>query len=192
MASGASPGPLGTAHPLAAPYQAFETSDGWINVGASNERTWSALVQALGRPSLAADDRFATNDARMRHLDALVSDLEPVFREDTSEGWLRRLDSAGVPAGPIAAVGEMLEHAQTKAREMVIEVEHSRLGTIRSLGTPLKFEGARDGSARSGDRETGPRGAPVLGEHTIEVLTEAGFGSSDVERWCDDGVVVAG
>jgi crotonobetainyl-CoA:carnitine CoA-transferase CaiB-like acyl-CoA transferase len=177
LASGVSPGPMGSAHPLAAPYQTFPTTDGWINVGASNEATWTRLTEALNAAELREDPRFSTNPDRMAHLDDLVRVLAPHFLERSTESWLERLQDAGVPAGPIASVGEMLENPQTKARGMVIDVEHSSLGLVRSLGFPVKMSG----SGPAEDAEP-PRGAPLLGEHTRQVLAEAGFTGMEVDR----------
>jgi crotonobetainyl-CoA:carnitine CoA-transferase CaiB-like acyl-CoA transferase len=177
LATGASPGPLGSAHPLAAPYQAFPTIDGWVNVGASNEATWIGLTEALNVSELREDERFRTNARRMANLDELVRVLAPNFLERTTDSWLERLEDAGVPAGPVASVGEMLEHPQTRARDMVIEVEHKEIGTVRSLGTPLKMSGS-DPEAAQGKRP----GAPTLGQHTREVMLELGFRDVEVDR----------
>jgi crotonobetainyl-CoA:carnitine CoA-transferase CaiB-like acyl-CoA transferase len=177
LACGVSPGPMGSAHPLAAPYQTFPTTDGWINVGASNEATWARLTEALNAAELREDPRFSTNADRMAHLDDLVRVLAPHFLDRSTESWLERLQDAGVPAGPIASVGEMLENPQTKARGMVIDVEHSSLGLVRSLGFPVKMSG----SGPTEDAEP-PRGAPLLGEHTRQVLAEAGFTGMEVDR----------
>ncbi|NNL30840.1 MAG: CoA transferase, partial [Gemmatimonadetes bacterium] len=180
LAGGGSSGPLGSAHPLSAPYQAFRTSDGWINVGASNEATWRRLIDALGRNDLATDPRFSTNADRMGNLEELVDVLSREFASRGTEDWLTTLEVAGVPAGPVASVGEMLEHPHTEAREMVQKVRHARLGTVRSLGVPVKV---RESAARgSGDRVEGShgRGAPVLGEHTREVLLSGGWSAAEV------------
>jgi crotonobetainyl-CoA:carnitine CoA-transferase CaiB-like acyl-CoA transferase len=180
LASGVSPGALGSAHPLAAPYQAFRTADGWINVGASNQATWVALTRALGTPELADDARFVSNSGRMHNLDVLVDVLARRFEGHTTDHWLATLAAEGVPAGPIASVGEMLEHPQTVAREMVVEVPHARLGRVRSIGRPVKVDGA--GIAA--------RAAPLLGEHTGEVLREAGFADDEVLRMLVEGVAL--
>jgi crotonobetainyl-CoA:carnitine CoA-transferase CaiB-like acyl-CoA transferase len=178
LTSGVSPGALGSAHPLSAPYQAFRTADGWINVGASNESTWTRLTDAVSRPELRRDPRFASNAERICHVLELLAALEPIFAERTTESWLAELERAGVPAGPVASIGEMLEHPQTIAREMVIEVEHARLGSVRSLGAPVKT--TLPGSAAHESRPD-RRGAPVLGEHTREVLHEAGLTDTAIE-----------
>jgi len=185
LASGLSPGPMGSAHPLAAPYQTFPTADGWINVGASNEATWQRLTQALDILELQDDLRFRTNTDRMGHLDDLVRVLAPNFLARSTESWLGRLDRAGVPAGPVASIGEMLEHPQTQARDMVIEVEHTRAGTVRSLGSPVKMSGS-EYAGGSAER----RGAPLLGEHTREVLEEFGFSGPEISELMDSGVVL--
>jgi crotonobetainyl-CoA:carnitine CoA-transferase CaiB-like acyl-CoA transferase len=200
LASGVSPGPLGSAHPLAAPYQAFRTADGWINVGASNQGTWAALTRALGEPTLAEDPRFVDNAARMENLEALIETLEPRFRSGTSEAWLTSLAAEGVPAGPIASIGEMLEHPQTLARAMVTEVEHTEVGRVRTLGAPVKLwptgaapaadappPGPVGGAAADG---RGGRGAPLLGEHTRAVLAEAGYGQDAIDGLLASGVAL--
>lgn len=188
LASGVSPGPMGSAHPLAAPYQAFRTTDGWINVGASNEATWQRLTEALERPDLAEEVRFATNADRMTNLLELAEVLEPIFAARPTRDWLTELERAGVPAGPVASIGEMLEHPQTLAREMVIEVEHSRLGMMRSLGSAVKMSGGAE-RAPSAVPPHGPlRGAPLLGEHTREVLAEAGYSEDEARALIQGGV----
>jgi crotonobetainyl-CoA:carnitine CoA-transferase CaiB-like acyl-CoA transferase len=205
LATGKSPGPMGSAHPLAAPYQAFRTSDGWINVGASNAATWVRLTDALGRPELREDPRFAENSGRMMHLTELCDLLRPVFHSRTTGEWLALLVAAGVPAGPVASIGEMLAHPQALAREMVVEVSHSRLGTMKSLGSPVKLSGSTHSSTgdgdgaplagsprRTGGREPPPRrGAPRLGEHTREVLEEAGWAAAEVEGLIEKGAALA-
>ena len=181
LASGVSPGPMGSAHPLAAPYQALSTSDGWINVGASNEGTWLRLTEALGRPDLREDIRFKTNQARMGHLQELVDTLAPSFAKLTTDEWLERLQQAGVPVGPVASVGEMLEHPHSLARDMVIEVDHARLGSVRSLGMPVKLSSLEKSELKTG--------APVLGQHTGEVLSEFGYSQEEISDFVKDNVV---
>ena len=184
LAGGVSPGPMGSAHPLAAPYQAFPTRDGWVTVGASTEGTWTRLTEALNVPEFREDDRFRTNADRLANLDELVRVLAPHFLERSTDSWLERLEDAGVPAGPVASVGEMLEHPQTLARDMVIKVEHKEAGTVRSLGTPVKM------SASTLESGVGMRtGAPTLGQHTREVMLEAGFRDVEVDQLMAAGVV---
>jgi len=184
LATGVSPVPLGSAHPMAAPYQAFQTKNGWINVGASNEGTWTRFTEALDLKELSSDDRFVTNTDRMANLTDLVEILGRHFREHTTEHWLTVLEDAGVPAGPVASVGEMLEHPQTEARRMVVDVEHTTAGLVRSLGIPVKLSGSGDGHGPSGPRV----GAPLLGEHTRSVLQEFGYSKAEIDQMIDTAV----
>jgi crotonobetainyl-CoA:carnitine CoA-transferase CaiB-like acyl-CoA transferase len=184
LATGVSPAPLGSAHPMAAPYQAFQTKNGWINVGASNEGTWTRFTEALDLKELSSDDRFVTNTDRMANLTDLVEILGRHFRECTTEHWLTVLEDAGVPAGPVASVGEMLEHPQTEARRMVVDVEHTTAGLVRSLGIPVKLSGSSDGHGPSGPRV----GAPLLGEHTRSVLQEFGYSKAEIDQMIDTAV----
>ncbi|MDW8124445.1 MAG: CoA transferase [Geminicoccaceae bacterium] len=181
LATGTAPGPLGSAHPLSAPYEAFPTADGrWIVVGGANQANWQRLCAILGVPELATDPRFATNAARMRNLEELRALLYARFRTRPAAEWLARLDEAGVPAGPVNDILEMLADPQTIARKMRIEVEHATLGRVATLGCPIKVEGV----------ETGPRkGAPRLGEDTVAVLRECGFAASEIEALLEEGAV---
>jgi crotonobetainyl-CoA:carnitine CoA-transferase CaiB-like acyl-CoA transferase len=172
FATGVSPGPMGSAHPLNAPYQAFETADGWINVGAANQRNWERLVAALGAADLVDDPRFATNRARMENLPVLVERLTPFFRARSTEAWLKTLDVADVPAGPVLSIAEMHRDPQTLAREMVVEGTHPVAGRTRSIGLPVKFSKTPGGIRRP---------APLLGEHTREVLGELGYTATEIE-----------
>jgi crotonobetainyl-CoA:carnitine CoA-transferase CaiB-like acyl-CoA transferase len=183
LATGASPGPLGSAHPLSAPYQAFETADGWITLGAANAANWKRLQEVLDAPELGEDERFKDNAGRMGNLPELVVELNRHFKERPMAEWLDRLEAAGVPAGPVLSVGEMHRDAQTLARDMVTEVSHSRLGPVKTIGVPVKF---------SGSPATVQRGAPVLGEQTREVLFEHGYTDDEIDTLASDGAVICG
>lgn len=182
LASGVAQEPMGSAHPLSAPYQSFETADGWVNIGAANQGNWLRLLDVLGIPELAQDPRFADNAGRRIHLDALTEILAPHLRKRGTEQWLAALEEAGVPAGPVLSIGEALSDPQTLAREMVVEVEHRNLGRLKTLGVPVKLS-ATPGSVR--------RAAPVLGEHTREVLAEIGYSEQEIEALLDRGAASA-
>ena len=182
LATGESPGAIGSAHPLSAPYQAIQTQDGWINIGAANQANWKRLVEVIEAPALADDPRFVDNAARMKNLPALIDILTSRLRTRTTSDWLARLEAAGVPAGPVLSIGEMLHDPQVLARRMVVEVEHSRLGRMKTLGPPVKFS-ATPGAVR--------HGAPRLGEHTREVLREYGYRDAEIDRLATNGDVIA-
>jgi len=180
MATGESPLPLGSAHPMSAPYQAFATLDGWITVGGSNQTNWIRLINALGASELSEDPRFLENSDRIKNVQELDAILSESFKEHTTEDWLTILEDAGVPAGPVASMTEMLDLPQTLAREMVVEVEHSRLGSVKTLGFPVKF---------SKNPAVISRGAPVLGEHTREILDELGYSEEEILELQGKGII---
>ncbi len=182
LATGVAPGPMGSAHPLNAPYQAFETADGWITLGAANQKNWLRLLEILEAPEIADDPRFKENNDRMAHLKELEDLLNPIFLKHSTEDWLDRLEAAGVPAGPVLSVNEMHADPHTLARDMVVEVEHSRLGPVKALGLPVKFSDT-PGKVVSG--------APVYGQHTREVLTEYGFDDGEIDDLIAKGAVEA-
>jgi crotonobetainyl-CoA:carnitine CoA-transferase CaiB-like acyl-CoA transferase len=182
FATGRSPGPTGSAHLLTAPYQAFATRDGWINIGGANQANWERIADVLGHPEWRDDARFATNSARMANLPALTDAMNKALATRTKAEWIAAFDAVGVPAGPVNSIGDALEHPQTRARDMVVEVDHPQAGPTRALGCPLHF-------SRTPTRIT--RAAPVLGEHTREVLHEHGYADADIDALVRDGVVEA-
>lgn len=165
------PQPLGSAHRMSAPYQAFRCADGYITIGAANQRTFEALAGLLGHPEWPGDPRFATDDARVRHRDTLAALIEARTGEDTRAAWLARLDAAGIPCGPIYDYAEALAAPQAVAREMVVEVTRPAMAATRTLGTPIKM------SATPLDPR---RPAPRLGQHTAEVLRAAGCSDDEI------------
>src|SRR6266851_5802032 len=133
LATGVAPGPMGSAHPLNAPYQAFETTDGWITVGAANQTNWLRLLDVLDAPALRADARFATGSGRMRHLRELEAALNVEFRKRSGAEWLDLLERAGIPAGPVLDVLQMHANEQTRARAMIVKTEHATLGNVETI-----------------------------------------------------------
>ena len=183
LATGVAPGPMGSAHPLNAPYQAFLTADGWITVGAANDANWRRLVDALGAAELASDPRFMDNAGRMENLAALTELLNAYFRRRRSAEWLEIFEAIGLPAGPVLDVNAMHADPQTRARAMVVEVEHSRLGPVETIGLPVKFSVTPGGPQQ---------GAPNLGEHSREILLEHGFDEAEIAALARDGVIAVG
>ena len=177
FATGRAPGPMGSAHPLNAPYQAFQTADGWITVGAANQRNWERLCAILDAGELLADPRFKANADRMAHLDALEAALTPHFRTRPTAEWLAACEAGGVPAGPVLDIRQMHADPQTRAREMVVALDHPVAGAVETIGLPVKFS-ATPGAVT--------RPAPVLGQETRDVLIEAGLDAAEVDAMLAD------
>jgi crotonobetainyl-CoA:carnitine CoA-transferase CaiB-like acyl-CoA transferase len=181
LATGVAPRAMGSAHPLNAPYQAFEASDSWIVVGGANQKNWLRMLEALGAPELAQDPRFISGADRMAHLHELESELNKRFREKPAQYWLEALGQKGVPCGPVQNMLEALRDPQTLARAMVVDVMHSTLGPVKTIGLPVKFS-ATPGKVRVG--------APRYGEHTREVLRECGFDDNEIDVFEKNGSIV--
>jgi crotonobetainyl-CoA:carnitine CoA-transferase CaiB-like acyl-CoA transferase len=182
FATGESPGPMGSAHPLNAPYQAFQTQDGWINLGAANQTNWERMLRVIGAEGLQSDLRFATNQARMENRLELETLLNGHFRGRMTADWIEALEAVGVPAGPVLSISEMHRDPQTLAREMVVETTHPVAGVVKTIGAPVKFHGTPGGIRRP---------APLFGQHTREVLVQAGFTEDKIEAFISEGVVIA-
>jgi crotonobetainyl-CoA:carnitine CoA-transferase CaiB-like acyl-CoA transferase len=182
LATGVSPRAMGSAHPLNAPYQAFEASDGWIVVGGANRRNWLRTLEALNAGELASDPRFVSGSDRMGHLKELEAELAKRFRTRTAAHWLAALEEKGVPCGPVYDMLQALADPQTKAREMVVEVDHATLGPVRTIGLPVKFS-RTPGKVRTG--------APLYGEHTRAILSEYGFSEPEIEALEEEGAVIS-
>lgn len=180
LATGLAPGPMGSAHPLNGPYQAFEASDGWFTVGAANQRNWERLLEAMESLELADDPRFKTNVDRMSNLKELEAELAPIFKTRTRVEWLERMEAAGVPGGPVMDVCEMFDDPHAQARDMIPTVPHQKLGNVKTIGLPIKL------SETPGKVATG---APLFGQHTAEVLDEIGFNKEEVMALVDEGAV---
>ena len=161
LATGKSPRRRGNQHPSIVPYEVFEAADGYLTVGVANNSLWTRFCQALGRPDLAADPRFDTEAKRVEHRETLVPLLAAVFAGAPVATWLERLGRAGVPAGKIKSVGEVLESPHLAARGALVSITHPTAGAMRMVGPPIRLHGT-PGEA------TAP--APLLGEHTEEVL----------------------
>ena len=180
--TGTSPGPTGSAHVLSAPYQAFHARDGWINLGGANQANWERIAEVLGHPEWRDDPRFRTNTDRMANVEDLVRLMNTVLFTRTRAEWMELFDAAGIPAGPVHSIGEALTHPQTLARGMVVETQHTTAGVNKAIGCPVHFSETPTAVTRP---------APVLGEHTREVLREYGYRDGEIDGFIADGVVEA-
>ena len=180
-ATGQSPGPLGSAHPLTAPYQAFKTKDKWITVGASNQNTWLMLLKAINRQDLQENEMFSSNLSRKKNISQLVDILNTELLKKTSDEWLKIFDNNGLPCGPINSITEMFEDPQTIHREMIIEVDNKKAGKSKAIGMPIKFSKSKTEKSK---------GAPNLGEHTREIMLSFGYKHEEIEDFYNRKVIL--
>lgn len=180
FATGEVAGPLGSAHRMIAPYQAFATQDGFINIGAANQNNWERMCRAIGREDLLEDERFASNPERMVSIEALTPIMEETFRTQTTSYWVEALERAGVPCGPIYNIEQVYADPHVRSREMAVELEHPKSGAIRNIGVPVKLSDT-PGSVRTP--------APLLGQHSEEVLDQYGYAAADIATFKDAGVL---
>jgi crotonobetainyl-CoA:carnitine CoA-transferase CaiB-like acyl-CoA transferase len=181
FATGESPEAMGSAHPLNAPYQAFQTTDGWINIGAANQANWERMLGFLGAEHLNEDPRFSSNAVRIENRVALAETLSEVFRQHSTAHWLDAFEKAGVPAGPVLSVTEMHADPQALAREMIVATDHPVAGNVKTIGLPVKFSETPGGVTRP---------APLMGQHTAEVLREVGYSDSEIISMAKTGAVI--
>jgi formyl-CoA transferase len=160
------PGPLGSAHRMVAPYQAIQCADGYITIGASNNKLFERLCEALGHPEWVRVPEYADNPSRVRNRIALARVIESVTAAQPRAHWLAALGQRDIPCGPIHDYAEVFADPHIVAREMVVDVDHPSLGSMRALGSPIKM------SATPPDVR---RRAPRLGEHTDAVFREIGL-----------------
>ena len=181
FATGKRPPRLGNAHPNIVPYQPFKAKDKYIIVGVGTERLWERFCRFLGiEDTIMVDPRFATNRDRIEHKAELIPLLDEIIGTKEAEFWLSQFTAAEIPCGPIQYVDETLNDPQVQARGMIVELEHPLIGTVRSLGNPLRF------SATSVTYRLPP---PTLGQHNEEVLAGLGYTEAEIEKLREEGVI---
>lgn len=181
LVSGEVPGRAGNAHLNIVPYGTVPTSDGHLILGIGNQSQYRKFCELAGRPELVDDPRFATNRDRVANREILVPLMEAVTVTRTMDEWIALLEPAGVPCGPINTIDRVFAHPQVLAREMRVKVKHPLAGEVDHPGNPVKF---------SGTPVDYPRAAPLLSEHTDEVLREwLGMSAAAAGKLRDEGVV---
>ena len=180
FATGQLPAKVGNAHPSIVPYGVFEASDGFLIAAAGSQTLWRALCGVLGVDELADDPRFASNQDRMQHRAELTALINGILGQHGCDHWLRLLDEAGIPCGPILDVGQALAHPQILHRQMVVDQEHPTAGTIHSVGNPILF---------SETPVSYRRPPPRLGEHTDAVLQGLGYTEGEIEELRREGAI---
>jgi len=184
LTTGIAPARMGNRHPSIVPYDTFAASDGDFVLAVGNDDQFRRLADVLGRPGLAPDPRFSTNEQRVRNHDALRAELEPLLRVWKRADLLKALTAAGVPCGGVRTITEALSDPQIAAREMIVPLEHVSAGTIRVLGTPLKF------SETPATVRTPP---PTLGQHTVSILKDdVGLTDAEIAELADLKVCTTG
>jgi crotonobetainyl-CoA:carnitine CoA-transferase CaiB-like acyl-CoA transferase len=178
--TGELPERMGSAHKEWAPYQAFETSDGWVLIAVASNEMWKNLCKVMGLKELRNDSRYATTESRRKHRKELVESLTKVTRQYRGIELELMLSEAGVPCGQLRDIGEVINDPHVRARRLIDDAEYPGLGEIKMVRTPIFFSGQAL-KARSQ--------APQLGEHTDEVLKGLGYSESDIQRFEDSGIV---
>ena len=182
LSTGDVPRPLGRRHPTITPFEAFESADGYVVIAMGNNVLWKKFCKYVNRPELIGDERFFhTNAARTEHHEELFPILAQIMRQRSTDQWVAALEDIGVPCGPVNTVDKVASDPQVLAREMIVEVEHEKTGTIGIPGVPIKL-------SKTPGRVDAP--APNLGEHSEEILSELlGMQTDEVHRLKQQGVV---
>ncbi|HYM00280.1 MAG TPA: CoA transferase [Blastocatellia bacterium] len=172
FATGENPKAMGSAHRLSAPYQVFKAADGYFALGAANQSNWKRLCEVIQRPDLLHDPRFVDNPTRVLNQLDLTRVLEDVFKQRTLNQWISAFEEAGVPVGPVYSFDQVYQDPQVIDREMSVEINHPKAGPTRLIGIPVKLS-ETPGRIR--------RPAPTLGQHTDEILGEAGLDQPEIK-----------
>jgi crotonobetainyl-CoA:carnitine CoA-transferase CaiB-like acyl-CoA transferase len=164
----------GNAHANIVPYQSFQASDGWFAIAVGNDRQFARLCELLGRPELAADEKFAANSARVQNRDVLIELLVSIFKTDSVSEWLKKLEEAEIPCGPINNFEQVFSMPNVKEREMLVKMNHPTVGDLPLVGSPLKM------SETPVEYRLPP---PLMGEHTDEILKWLGYSSDEIAEY---------
>jgi formyl-CoA transferase/CoA:oxalate CoA-transferase len=178
--TGEMPERLGNAHPMLVPYRVYQARDQAFNVGVGSEPLWLRFCQAMERPDLAEDARFQTNADRVTNRGTLEPILDAHFAQRDADEWLKRLKDARIPCGPVNSLADILSDEHFLAREGLIQMDHPAAGDLRMLANPIHF---------SATPPTYDRHPPLLGQHTVEVLAEAGFNAQQIAAFQESGAV---
>jgi len=174
---------LGSAHRMSAPYQAFRCADGFITIGGANDRSFRRLCEVLGHSDWAGAPEFKTDGQRILNREDLARRIESITRTEPRDHWLALFDANSIPCGPINDYAQVFQDPQVLARELVVDIEHPTLGSIKALGSPIKMSATPPAVRRR---------APLLGEHTREVLVGTGFEAAEIEKLLEGKVVGIG
>ena len=175
------PAATGTRHRRSTPYQAYKTRDSYVTVGANNDKLWRNFCTIVcGKPEWLTDPRFEDVRSRLKNIDELEKEIEAVFAIQPTAHWVEKLDAAEVPGGPVYSYDQILDDPHIKARKMVVEIDHPKIGRMKSLGLPVKS---------TGELLSIRRPAPWLGQHSEEVLRGLGYSTADIDTMFEGGIV---
>jgi crotonobetainyl-CoA:carnitine CoA-transferase CaiB-like acyl-CoA transferase len=179
--SGEIPTATGTRHRRSTPYQAYRTKDGYVTVGAGNNKLWNNFcTMVCDKPEWLIDPRFAKLSTRLQHIDELEREIEEIFTKQPTAYWVEKLDAAEVPAGPVYGYDQIMNDPHIKARKMVMEIDHPKIGRMKTIGLPIKS---------TGDLTAIRMPAPWLGQHSQEVLHSLGYEGAGLDALFEAGVV---
>ena len=175
------PTATGTRHRRSTPYQAYKTQDGYVTVGANNNKLWTNFCTIVcQKPEWMTDPRFKDLPSRLKNIDELEREIETVFATRPTAHWVEKLDEAQVPGGPVYTYDQILADPHIKARKMVVDIDHPKIGPMKTLGLPVKS---------TGDLTSIRHAAPWLGQHSEDVVKGLGYGDADVAAMFEAGVV---
>ncbi len=175
------PTATGTRHRRSAPYQAYRTRDGYATVGASSQKMWAHFCeQVVNQPQWLQDPRYLTQALRVKHAEELEADIEAIFIHHDTAHWVEKLDAVGVPGGPVFGFETTLHDPHVRFRKMVHDIEHPRIGPMKTIGLPIKS---------SGDLGQIRLPAPWLGQHSQEIVASLGYGEQDIQALFQRGVI---
>ncbi|MEK3989851.1 CaiB/BaiF CoA transferase family protein [Robertmurraya sp. FSL R5-0851] len=181
FANGVIPEPSGWRHRVSAPYQAIKAKDAYMMIGCANQRTWEKFcLEVLNKPEWLNDERYKTNSLRHDHVEELEREIEEITTTRDASYWINKCEQAGVPSGPINNFAEAVNNEHYLEREMVVELDHSLLGKMKTIGSPTKF---------SESKVEIKTPAPLLGEHTEEVLKKIGYSDDDIQSFLQRGII---
>lgn len=181
FATGANPGRVGNRHPICTPFDIFRTRDSYIAIAVQNNTIWERFCEAVEAGNLVKDQRFETNASRTENEPVLKENILGILSGKTTKEWLEILIEHSVPCGPINSIEDVVTDPHILAREMIVEVEHKKLGKIKAPGVPIKFSDTKCSVTTA---------SPVLGQHTEEILTECGFSAHEIQTFRESNVVV--
>jgi crotonobetainyl-CoA:carnitine CoA-transferase CaiB-like acyl-CoA transferase len=179
--AGELPTATGTRHRRSTPYQAYRTQDDYVTLGASNDKLWKNFcTMVCDKPEWLTDPRFATLPLRLEHIDELEQEIEAVLTQQPTAHWVQKLDAAQVPGGPVYRYDQTLNDPHVKARNMIVDMDHPKIGPMKTIGLPLKSTGELTAIGEP---------APWLGQHSGEVLRSIGYGDAEIQALFESAVV---